>query len=259
MSGGHGVPPVPLEERIGPAVMVRPTSPPLQADTFAQDAAQAHAPPTSQGRAGGLVAVLEILKPAAHRAVDVEDDGLETVPGRALGLGPARRFELRRALRAGPAIAALEGGAEKVKTALVLGVHESGFLRMQFQARLRDPLLHLHQGPVGFVLTPTQDHEVIGVAHHLVARLRHDMGQGVEIEVCQQRAQHAPNNVAKRPLEFFIRLSREHLRPTYGQGFRGAPLQTDTEEPRPQTIRPGGSRAQVIQTTSEVSRSEEEI
>ena len=74
-----------------------------------------------------------------------------------------------------------------------------------------------------------------------------------------QRDLHAPNNVAKRPLEFFIRLAREQLRPTYGQGFRGAPLQTDTEKPRPQTIRPGGSRAKVIQPTSEVSRSEEEV
>jgi hypothetical protein len=70
---------------------------------------------------------------------------------------------------------------------------------------------------------------------------------------------HAANNVAKRPLEFFIRLPREQLRPTYGQGFRGAPLQTDTEESCPQTIRAGGARAKIIQTTSEVSRSEEEI
>ena len=51
----------------------------------------------------------------------------------------------------------------------------------------------------------------------------------------QQRGERAPNNVAKRSVEFFVRLAREQLRPTYGQGFRGAPLQTDTEEPRPQT------------------------
>jgi hypothetical protein len=63
----------------------------------------------------------------------------------------------------------------------------------------------------------------------------------------------APNNVAKRSVEFFVRLSREELRPTYGQGFRGAPLRTDTEESRPQTTRAGGSRAKVTQTPSEVS------
>ena len=74
-----------------------------------------------------------------------------------------------------------------------------------------------------------------------------------------RRHSYAPNNVAKRPLEFFIRLAREQLRPTYGQGFRGAPLRTDTEESRPQRIRAGGARAKTTQPTSEVSRSEEEV
>jgi hypothetical protein len=81
----------------------------------------------------------------------------------------------------------------------------------------------------------------------------------VQEEIEQQRPEYAANNVAKRPLEFFIRLPREQLRPTYGQGFHGAPLQTDTEESCPQTIRAGGARAKIIQPTSEVSRSEEEI
>ena len=73
------------------------------------------------------------------------------------------------------------------------------------------------------------------------------------------RREDAPNNVAKRSIEFFVRLSREQLRPTYGQGFRGAPLRTATEEARSQTIRPGGSRAKDTQTASEVSRSEENV
>jgi len=83
--------------------------------------------------------------------------------------------------------------------------------------------------------------------------------RGQQLCDASQRSQHATNNVAKRPLEFFIRLAREQLRPTYGQGFRGAPLQPDTEELHPQPIRAGGSRAKVIQSTSEVSRSEEEV
>jgi hypothetical protein len=82
---------------------------------------------------------------------------------------------------------------------------------------------------------------------------------GILLKVVENGGEYAPSNVAKRPLEFFIRLAREQLRPTYGQGFRGAPLQTDTEEYRPQTIRAGGSRAQVTPPTSEVSRSEEEV
>lgn len=92
--------------------------------------------------------------------------------------------------------------------------------------------------------------------------IRSDAGDGRNLRRTAPAAlgcAHAANNVAKRSVEFFVRLSREQLRPTYGQGFRGAPLQTDTEEPRPQPIRPGGSRAQVTQTTRKVSRSEEEI
>ena len=76
-------------------------------------------------------------------------------------------------------------------------------------------------------------------------------------EITQHGATHAANNVAKRPLEFFVRLSRAHLRPTYGQGFHGAPLRTDTEDLRPQTVRPGGSRAKVTPPESEGARSEE--
>ena len=83
--------------------------------------------------------------------------------------------------------------------------------------------------------------------------------QSVQVDIHQHGTHHAANNVAKRPLEFFIRLAREQLRPTYGQGFQGAPLQPDTEASRPQQIRAGGSRAKTTQTTSEVSRSEEEL
>ena len=92
-----------------------------------------------------------------------------------------------------------------------------------------------------------------------VVRLQPAVERVVEKEIHQQRTQYAANNVAKRPLEFFIRLAREQLRPTYGQGFHGAPLQPDTEAARPQQIRAGGSRAKTTQTTSEVSRSEEEV
>lgn len=203
--------------------------------------------------------VLAVLKPATHRAVDVENDRGKTLPVSAVGLGPNRVFEFLRALLAWPARAALEVVTEKVKAARLLSIHETGFVRMQLRPRLRGPLPDLLQGPLGFLLIAAQDHEVISIAHHLVSCLGHDLVQWVEREIREQGTAHAANNVAKRGVEFFIRLSREHLRPTYGQGFRGAPLQTDTEEPRPQTIRPGGSRAKVTQTTSEVSRSEEEI
>jgi hypothetical protein len=88
-----------------------------------------------------------------------------------------------------------------------------------------------------------------GTTDHLFQTIQH--------QVTDHRGEHAANNVAKRPLAFFIRLAREELRPTYGQGVRGAPLQTDTEEYRPQTIRAGGARAKVTQPESEGARSEE--
>ncbi|MGC1954058.1 MAG: hypothetical protein WA970_16105, partial [Gammaproteobacteria bacterium] len=39
------------------------------------------------------------------------------------------------------------------------------------------------------------------------------------------RGYHAPYNVAKLPVEFVVTVSRARLRPRYGEGFRGAPLE----------------------------------
>ncbi len=144
----------------------------------------------------------------------------------------------------------------------VLAVDNPRLVRVQLQPALpqagRESLLHLLRLP----LRAAMHYPVIGIACKRARRQLPSQPaiQGiVQEEIKQQRPEHAANNVAKRPLEFFIRLAREQLRPTYGQGFRGAPLQTDTEESRPQTIRAGGSRAKVTQPTSEVSRSEEEV
>jgi hypothetical protein len=38
---------------------------------------------------------------------------------------------------------------------------------------------------------------------------------------------YAPNNIAKRVLDFSTTVSRERLRPQYGDGFAGAPLEQD--------------------------------
>jgi hypothetical protein len=123
---------------------------------------------------------------------------------------------------------------------------------------LRERLLEL----LGLLLTRAVAERIVGVAFKENAPLvasHPDIERIMQKEITQDGAEHASNNVAKRSLEFFVRLSREQLRPTYGQGFRGAPLRTETEESRPQTTRAGGSRAKVTQTTSEVSRREEEV
>ncbi len=49
----------------------------------------------------------------------------------------------------------------------------------------------------------------------------------MQIDVRQQRTDYAPNNVAKRMLDFSTSVSRERLRPQYGDGFAGAPLAQD--------------------------------
>jgi hypothetical protein len=52
----------------------------------------------------------------------------------------------------------------------------------------------------------------------------------MQIDVSQQGAHYAANNVAKRVLDFSITVSRERLRPQYGDGFAGAPLAQDRGE-----------------------------
>jgi hypothetical protein len=42
--------------------------------------------------------------------------------------------------------------------------------------------------------------------------------------VCQFRRLDPGNNVAKNVIDFSIAIPRERLRPNYGDGFRGAPL-----------------------------------
>jgi hypothetical protein len=46
------------------------------------------------------------------------------------------------------------------------------------------------------------------------------MVQGIQIDVTQQRADHAPNNVAKPSLIPDSVISRTRLRPKYGQGWQ---------------------------------------
>src|SRR4029453_14548568 len=48
----------------------------------------------------------------------------------------------------------------------------------------------------------------------------------VQIDVRQQRAEHPTGNVANRPHEFVVRITRRKLRPSYGDGFAGAPLRS---------------------------------
>ena len=48
----------------------------------------------------------------------------------------------------------------------------------------------------------------------------------VEIDVCQDGTYNSSNNIAKNVIDFSIAIPRERLRPNYGDGFKGAPLDT---------------------------------
>ncbi len=80
-----------------------------------------------------------------------------------------------------------------------------------------------------------------------------------EIYVRQEGAQHASYNIAKQPLEFSADIPRERLHASYGQGFRGAPLQPDTVPARPQAVRPGGHRGKTKRTKREDSGGAEHV
>ena len=64
----------------------------------------------------------------------------------------------------------------------------------------------------------------------------------MKVHIGEGGAPHPSYNIAKRPLEFSTRIPREQLRASYGQGFRGAPLQSDTRAGRSSQSRPGGHR-----------------
>ena len=59
---------------------------------------------------------------------------------------------------------------------------------------------------------------------------------------------HAPNNIAKRVLDFSTTVSRERLRPQYGDGFAGAPLAQD------RGVKPDETRRTTQENTDDQSK-----
>jgi len=73
----------------------------------------------------------------------------------------------------------------------------------------------------------------------------------MQVDVRQQRGDNAASNVANFPVEFAAVVSRERLRPRYGDGFAGAPLTIWSFPTASCGDEPGGERARVqFQTTS---------
>lgn len=88
------------------------------------------------------------------------------------------------------------------------------------------------------------------VLHHELVKLVHE-------DVAQEGTHYTSNKVAKLPIEFSTSIPRNQLRPGYGDGFLGAPLQAIPPEksptPREQGDRRGRSRTKTA-ADSEGSR-----
>ena len=183
------------EEGVGPTLMVRAASVSLQAEASTEDAAQPHPYPSVQSGKRPLAAVLKVPKPAPKDRIELCDGQEQTLAG-----GPFRRrsdrvLELVQAFRSWSAGAFLEPIAQEVE-GFGLGVDQPRLGRMQGQAGFRRPLSHDFQGTGRVLRASAQDHEIIRVAHHLKAPIDHQVVERVEVDVAQQRADHAPNNVA---------------------------------------------------------------
>ncbi len=126
---------------------------------------------TVDGWERGAVVVLEVSKPALQRIVEPRDRSLQRLSARArsqlphLILEPVERFAPR------PAVAPLEVIPKEVKTSGLGRIHHAGFPGMQRQAVFANPRLHAGQRGLRRGFAPTQQHEVVGVAHQLHATL----------------------------------------------------------------------------------------
>jgi hypothetical protein len=77
---------------------------------------------------------------------------------------------------------------------------------------------------------------VWGASSPLVKRaphLRHVLIQLMEVDIGEERGAYTPSKVANILLEFSTSIPRTQLRPRYGEGFLGAPLQVSTRRDHP--------------------------
>src|SRR3569832_2296892 len=103
------------------------------------------------------MAVFEVFKPAPLASPEIGDDPLQVVSTGPRGLGSDLVLQLSQALRARPAIAALEVIPQEVEAPWLGRVADPGLGGMQPQTRDRRPGLDLRQGPLGVGFTPAQD------------------------------------------------------------------------------------------------------
>ena len=70
------------------------------------------------------------------------------------------------------------------------------------------------------------------------------------LEFCEGLDTYTPNKVAKSLLEFSTSITRNQLRPSYGDGFLGAPIQIGTRQQTPTPPAQGDARGSSKPSTS---------
>jgi hypothetical protein len=188
----HGEQSLGREEFIGPALMIISTNSHARSLLMLSQ----HRPQPSPYKAvhplkGVRMTMLEIVKPATKRRIQVGDDFRQTVSARALGPHPNAILQALVALFAYPAPPQLEMITQKVKALPRLPtISHMRFVVTKTQAIGLYPGFDFLKRRFGFLKTTAKQHKVIGVANHAVALLLDVTVQGMKINVSQKRADH---------------------------------------------------------------------
>jgi hypothetical protein len=121
---------------------------------------------------------------------------------------------------------------------------EARFVRVQFEVKPVEACPQVAQKLLGVVFVLEADDEIVTVPHDddvtpcvPAAPLRRpEVKDIVQVQVCQEWTCYTSYKVANLPIEFSTSIPRTQLRPGYGEGFLGAPLQSvpSRERPAPQ-------------------------
>src|SRR5262249_26518298 len=117
---------------------------------------------------------------------------------------------------------------------------------------LPEAFVHSLKEPIVLRLGLHQDHEISRepglveggrgtTAGDLFRLLQHPLHRG-EIQMTEERREYTPYKVANPLLEFSTSIPRTQLRPSYGEGFLGAPLQLGTRRDPPMPLGQGDDR-----------------
>jgi len=131
--------------------------------------------------------------------------------------------------------APLQAGVQPAQPAHV------GFLQGPLEVHLLQPLRKPPGEPLRVVLIAAGAAPIIGVAAQQGLTPTGGLDDFVNPEVqglvprhlCQDRGEYTSYKVANLPIEFSTSIPRTQLRPGYGDGFLGAPLQSVSSRERP--------------------------